>query len=225
MKNDFEKYATKHKGISGMNLHRFNKATIENNYISPMIIEERQLNIASMDVFSRLQMDRIIFMGLPIDDYVANIIQAQLLYLDSVDSNRDISIYINSGGGSVTSGLGIYDVMNYISCDISTINIGMAASMAAVLLCSGTKGKRSSLKHSRTMIHQVSSGVEGTYSDMEITLNEVKKLRYELYQIISDNTGKIFEEVEKDCDRDHWLTSIEAKEYGLIDEVLYKSKK
>lgn len=220
--NEFKKYATKHLGYSSMRLHQFQTAT--GSYISPTIIEERQLNVASMDVFSRLMMDRIIFLGLPIDDDVANIIQAQLLFLDSVDPSRDIQIYFNSPGGAVHAGLGIYDTMQWINPDVATICTGMAASMAAVLLCAGTKGKRTALKHSRVMIHQPSGGAQGTSSDMEITLKEILKIKKELYQIISDHSGNPYEKVEKDSDRDYWMTSEEAKAYGIIDDVLVRNK-
>lgn len=220
---DFQNYALKHRGISSMSMNRF--TSIYNSYISPTIIEERQLNIAQMDVFSRLMMDRIIFLGLPIDDYVANVIQAQLLYLDSADPGKDIQIYFNSPGGSVHAGLGIYDTMQYINSDVATICTGMAASMAAVLLCAGTKGKRSALKHSRVMIHQPMGGAQGQASDIEITTREIIKLRNELYTIIADHSGKKFEDVEKDSDRDHWMTGQEALEYGMIDEVLTRVKK
>ena len=220
-KSDFEKYA-RSNSISSLALHRYNQ--IWGSYISPTIIEERQLNVASMDVFSRLMMDRIIFLGLGIDDYVANIIQAQLLYLDSADPGKDIQIYLNSPGGSVSAGLGIYDTMQYISCDVATICTGMAASMGAVLLTAGTKGKRSALKHSRVMIHQPSGGFEGTAADIEIQAREVLKMKKELYSIIADHSGNTMEKVEKDSDRDYWMTSLEAKEYGMIDEVLEKTK-
>ncbi|MCU0379326.1 MAG: ATP-dependent Clp endopeptidase proteolytic subunit ClpP [Bacteroidales bacterium] len=206
-----------------MDMHRF--TSIYNSYISPTIIEERQLNIASMDVFSRLMMDRIIFLGLPIDDYVANIIQAQLLYLDSSDPGKDIQIYINTPGGSVHAGLGIYDTMQYISADIATICTGMAASMGAILLTAGTKGKRSALKHSRIMIHQPMGGAEGQASDIEIVAKEIVKLKKELYEIIAFHTGKPVDKVEKDSDRDYWMTSNEARDYGMIDEVLTRTKK
>jgi ATP-dependent Clp protease, protease subunit len=220
---DFEKYAVKHRGISSMTLHNITSAY--NSYISPTIIEERQLNIASMDVFSRLMMDRIIFLGLPIDDYVANVIQAQMLYLDSADPGKDIQIYFNSPGGSVYAGLGIYDTMQYINSDIATICTGIAASMAAVLLCAGTTGKRSALTHSRVMIHQPMGGAQGQATDIEITTREIIKLRNELYNIISSHSSKKFEEVEKDSDRDYWMTAKEALDYGMIDEVLAKTKK
>ena len=220
---EFNKYATKHMGISSMSMHRYN--SIWSNYISPTIIEERQLNIASMDVFSRLMMDRIIFLGLPIDDYVANIIQAQLLFLDSSDPNKDIQIYFNTPGGSVYAGLGIYDTMQYISSDVASICTGMAASMGAVLLTAGTKGKRSALKHSRIMIHQPMGGTQGQASDIEIATREIVKAKKELYQIIADHSGNTIERVEKDSDRDHWMSSKEALEYGMIDEVLEKVNK
>jgi len=226
MKNidDFGKFARSRHGISSLTLHKYASVT-SNSYISPTIIEERQLNVASMDVFSRLMMDRIIFLGLPIDDYVANIIQAQLLYLDSSDPGKDIQIYFNTPGGSVSAGLGIYDTMQYISADVATICTGMAASMGAVLLTAGTKGKRSALRHSRIMIHQPMGGFEGQASDIEIQAREIIKLKTELYEIISLHTGKSLERVEKDSDRDHWMTSVEAKEYGMIDEILQKSER
>jgi len=220
---DFKKYATKHLGINSIVLDQY--TSISNNYISPTIIEERQLNVASMDVFSRLMMDRIIFLGLPIDDYVANIIQAQLLYLESADPSKDISIYLNSPGGSVYAGLGIYDTMQYISPDIATICTGMAASMGAILLCAGTNGKRSALKHSRIMIHQPMGGAQGQASDIEITAREILKLRKELYTIIADHSGNTYKKVEKDSDRDYWMTADEAKSYGMIDEVLVRNHK
>lgn len=219
--DDFKKYATRHRGISSLTLHNFTSAY--NSYISPTIIEERQLNVASMDVFSRLMMDRIIFLGTPIDDYVANIIQAQLLYLDSADPAKDVQIYFNSPGGSVHAGLGIYDTMQYTNCDVSTICTGMAASMAAVLLAAGTAGKRSALKHSRIMIHQPMGGAQGQASDIEITTREILKLKQELYDIIAKHSGKDVKKVEKDSDRDYWLTSAEAKAYGMIDEVLERT--
>ena len=218
---DFRKYARSKKGLSSLTLHRY--SSIYGNYISPTIIEERQLNIASMDVFSRLMMDRIIFLGLPIDDYVANIIQAQLLYLDSTDPGKDIQIYFNTPGGSVYAGLGIYDTMQYISADIATICTGMAASMGAILLTAGTKGKRSALRHSRIMIHQPMGGAEGHASDIEITAREIVKLKKELYEIIALHSGNTYEKVEKDSDRDYWMTSGEAKDYGMIDEILQKN--
>lgn len=219
--NEFEKYATKHIGISSLSLHNY-KSAINANYISPTIIEERQLNVAQMDVFSRLQMDRIIFLGTAIDDYVSNVIQAQLLFLESIDKNKDIIIYCNTPGGIVHSGLAIYDTMQYIEPDVATICTGMAASMGAVLLCAGTKGKRSALKHARVMIHQPLGGAEGQASDILIAANEIKKAKIELYNIISFHSGKSFEEIEKDGDRDYWMTSQEAKDYGMIDEVLIR---
>lgn len=221
--NEFNKYATKHLGLSSLSLHKF-QSTIA-GYISPTIIEERQLNIATMDVFSRLMMDRIIFLGTPIDDDVANIIQAQLLFLESVDSKKDIQIYLNTPGGSVYAGLGIYDTMQYISPDVATICTGMAASMGAVLLCAGAKGKRTALKHSRILIHQPMGGAQGQASDIEITTREILKLKKELYEIIADHSNQSFKKIEKDSDRDYWMTAVEAKEYGMIDEVLLKGNK
>jgi len=221
--NDFRKYATKHLGMNGLALDKYTDVT--SNYISPSILEERQLNVTQMDVFSRLMMDRIIFLGLPIDDYTANVIQAQLLYLDSSDPGKDISIYLNSPGGSVYAGLGIYDTMQFISSDVATICTGMAASMAAVLLVSGSKGKRSALKHSRIMIHQPSGGAQGVATDMEINLREMLKLKTELYQIIAEHSGNTYEKIEKDSDRDYWMTSQEAKDYGMIDRILINEKK
>jgi len=221
--DDFYKYAKSRMGVNSLTLQQYISAS--NNYISPTIIEERQLNVATMDVFSRLMMDRIIFLGLPIDDYAANIIQAQLLYLDSTDPGKDIQIYFNTPGGAVHAGLGIYDTMQYISADVATICTGMEASMGAVLLSAGTKGKRSALKHSRIMIHQPMGGVEGHASDIEITAREIVKLKKELYEIIALHTGNPYSKVEKDADRDYWMTSQEAKEYGMIDEILQKSKK
>jgi ATP-dependent Clp protease protease subunit len=222
-RNDFEKYAVQHRGLSSLSLHNY--SSIQSSYISPTIIEERQLNIATMDVFSRLMMDRIIFLGSPIDDYVANIIQAQLLYLDSVDPKKDIQIYFNTPGGSVHAGLGIYDTMQWISSDVATICTSMAASMGAVLLTAGTKGKRSALKHARVMIHQPMGGAEGQASDIQIVAREIDKLKKELYQIIATHSGNEFDRVEKDSDRDYWMTAEEAKEYGMIDEVLQRDNK
>jgi ATP-dependent Clp protease protease subunit len=219
--DDFRKFATKHIRISSQNLDRY--TSLYNSYISPTIIEERQLNIATMDVFSRLMMDRIIFLGTPIDDDVANIIQAQLLYLESADPSKDIQIYFNTPGGGVHAGLGIYDTMQYITSDVATICTGMAASMGAVLLCAGTKGKRSALRHSRVMIHQPMGGTQGQASDIEITTREILKLKKELYQIIADHSGNPFKKVEKDSDRDYWMTAGEAKDYGMIDEVLVRN--
>ncbi len=220
--NEFSKYATKHLGISGTTLRKYQSAV--SGYISPTIIEERQLNIATMDVFSRLMMDRIIFLGVPVDDYVANIIQAQLLFLESVDAKKDIQIYLNTPGGSVYAGLGIYDTMQYITPDVATICTGMAASMGAVLLCAGTKGKRTALKHSRILIHQPMGGAQGQASDIEITVREIVKLKKELYDIIADHSGQPYKRIEKDSDRDYWMTAEEAKEYGMIDEVLFKGR-
>jgi len=214
--NEFLNYATKHQRISSLTMHDY----VRN--LTPYIIEERQLNVAQMDVFSRLMMDRIIFMGTGIDDQVANIIQAQLLFLESVDPKKDIQIYLNSPGGSVYAGLGIYDTMQYISPDVSTLCTGMAASMGAVLLCAGASGKRSALKHSRVMIHQPMGGAQGQASDIEITAREIVKLRNELYAIIAEHSGKSYEEVHDNSDRDYWMTSEEAKAYGMIDEVLVK---
>ena len=221
--DEFRKFATKQMGISSLSLHKFE--SVHASYISPTIIEERQMNIAQMDVFSRLMMDRIIFLGIPIDDYVANIIQAQLLFLESSDPGKDIQIYFNSPGGSVHAGLGIYDTMQYINCSIATICTGMAASMAAVLMTAGTKGKRSALKHSRIMIHQPMGGAQGQASDIEITAREIMKLKKELYEIIAFHSGQTLEKVEKDSDRDYWMTAEEAKEYGMIDEILFRQTK
>ncbi len=220
-KNEFRKYATKHLGVSSLNLDRYQ--SIYNNYISPTIIEERQLNVASMDIFSRLMMDRIIFLGAPIDDYVANIIQGQLLFLESSDPTKDIIIYFNTPGGSVHAGLGIYDTMQYINPDIATICTGMAASMGAVLLCGGTKGKRMALKHSRIMIHQPMGGAEGQAADMEIQVAEITKLRKELYEILAKHSGNSYKKIAKDSDRNYWMTAEEAKDYGMIDEILSRS--
>ncbi|MBQ3990579.1 MAG: ATP-dependent Clp endopeptidase proteolytic subunit ClpP [Bacteroidales bacterium] len=218
--NDFRKYAVKHRGVNGLVFDQY--TSIYNGYINPTIIEERTLNVAQMDVFSRLMMDRIIFLGTPINDDVANIIQAQLLFLESSDPNKDIQIYFNSPGGSVYAGLGIYDTMQYIRSDVATICTGMAASMAAVLLCAGAHGKRSALKHSRVMIHQPMGGAEGQASDIEITAKEILKLREELYEIIANHSHQDIEKVRIDSDRDHWMIAEEAKEYGMIDEILYR---
>lgn len=213
-----------HKKIN-VSSQSFDKYTsVLNSYISPNIIEERPMNVAMMDIFSRLMMDRIIFLGTQIDDYVSNIIQGQLLFLESIDPEKDIQIYINSPGGSVYAGLGIYDTMQLIQPKVATICTGISASMAAVLLCAGEKGKRSILKHARVMIHQPLGGVSGQASDIEITANEIKKLKEELYQIISDHTGKKYEKVEKDSDRDYWMRAQEAKDYGMIDEILVKKQ-
>lgn len=216
--DEFTKYATRHLGLNSMTLHRY--TSIHNNYISPTIIEERQLNVATMDVFSRLMMDRIIFLGVPINDYVANIIQAQLLFLESVDAKKDIQIYLNTPGGSVYAGLGIYDTMQYIAPDVATICTGIAASMGSVLLCAGASGKRTALKHSRVLIHQPMGGAEGQASDIEITAREILKLKNELYQVIANHSKQDFDKIWKDSDRDYWMTADEAREYGMIDEVL-----
>ena len=218
--NDFRKYAVKHRGVNGLVFDQY--TSIYNGYINPTIIEERTLNVAQMDVFSRLMMDRIIFLGTPINDDVANIIQAQLLFLESSDPSKDIQIYFNSPGGSVYAGLGIYDTMQYIRSDVATICTGMAASMAAVLLCAGAHGKRSALKHSRVMIHQPMGGAEGQASDIEITAKEILKLREELYEIIANHSHQPIERVRTDSDRDHWMIAEEAKDYGMIDEILYR---
>lgn len=216
--DDFRKFATKHLGMSSMVLDDVIKS--QGGYLNPYILEERQLNVTQLDVFSRLMMDRIIFLGTEINDYTANTLQAQLLYLDSVDSGKDISIYINSPGGSVYAGLGIYDTMQFINSDVATICTGMAASMAAVLLVAGTEGKRSVLTHSRVMIHQPMGGTQGQASDIEITAREIMKLKKELYTIIAEHSHTDFDKVWADSDRDYWMTAQEAKEYGMIDEVL-----
>ncbi len=219
---EFKKYAVKHQGLSSVTV---------DNYISsiqgmtPNIIEERQMNIAVMDVFSRLMKDRIVFLGTGVDDYIANVITAQLLFLESVDSKSDIIMYVNSPGGSVYAGLGIYDTMQYVNPDVSTVCTGLAASMGAVLLCGGAAGKRSALPHSRVMIHQPLGGAQGQASDMEITLKEISKLKKELYEIISEHSGQSYDKVWEDSDRDYWMIADEAKEYGLIDEVLRRSPK
>lgn len=220
--DDFRKYAVRHLGMNSQTLDDVIKA--ESQYLNPYILEERQLNVTQMDVFSRLMMDRIIFLGTEISDYTANTIQAQLLYLDSVDSSKEISIYLNSPGGSVTAGLGIYDTMQFISSPVATICTGMAASMAAVLLVSGQEGKRSALPHSRVMIHQPLGGVQGQASDIEITAREIQKMKKELYTIISEHSHTPFEKVWADSDRDYWMSAQEAKEYGMIDQVLEKRK-
>ena len=220
MINDFKKFARLDRGISSQTLDSVISA--QNQYLNPYILEERQLNVTQMDVFSRLMMDRIIFLGTQIDDYTANTLQAQLLYLDSVDPGKDISIYINSPGGSVTAGLGIYDTMQFINSDVATICTGMAASMGAVLLVAGQEGKRSALPHSRVMIHQPLGGMEGQARDMEIQVAEIQKLRTELYNIIATHSHTDFDKVFADCDRNYWMTAEEAKEYGMIDQVLIK---
>ncbi len=216
---EFEKFAVKHQGISSAGLESYTRHQVKN--LTPYIIEERPLNVASMDVFSRLMMDRIIFLGEPINDYVANIVTAQLLFLDSTDRTRDIQMYINSPGGSVYAGLGIYDTMQFVSPDVSTICTGIAASMGAILMCAGVKGKRSALKHSRIMIHQPSGAIGGQASDIEITAKEIKKIKQELYHIIAHHTSQEVEKVALDCDRDYWMAAEDAKSYGLIDEVLH----
>lgn len=221
--NDFRKYATGHLGMSGMVIDDVVKA--QARYLNPYILEERQLNVTQMDVFSRLMMDRIIFLGTEIDDYTANTLQAQLLYLDSTDSGKDISIYINSPGGSVTAGLGIYDTMQFISSDVATICTGMAASMGAVLLVSGQEGKRSALPHSRVMIHQPLGGVQGQASDIEITAREIQKYKVELTKLIALHSHQEYDKVVKDCDRDYWMTAQEACEYGMVDRVLQRKAK
>ena len=218
--SEFEKYARSHCGISSLKLHNYN--SILSGYVSPTIIEERQLNVATMDVFSRLMMDRIIFLGAPIYDDAANIIQAQLLFLETNDPEKDIQIYINSPGGSVSAGLGIYDTMQLVSCDVSTICTGMAASMGAVLLTAGAKGKRKALPHSRVMIHQPLGGAQGQASDIEITAREIMRTKRELYEILSLHSGASIKKIEKDADRDYWMSAEEALKYGLIDEVLTK---
>ena len=219
--DDFRKFATKHLGMNSMVLDDVIKSQ---GYLNPYILEERQLNVTQLDVFSRLMMDRIIFLGTQIDDYTANTLQAQLLYLDSVESGKDISIYINSPGGSVYAGLGIYDTMQFINSDVATICTGMAASMAAVLLVAGTEGKRSALTHSRVMIHQPMGGAQGQASDIEITAREILKVKKELYTIISTHSGQPYEKVEHDSDRDYWMTAEEALTYGMIDKVLVRNK-
>ena len=223
MNNDFRKFAVHHLGMNGLALDQYT-SQVSDSYISPTIIEERKLNVAQMDVFSRLMMDRIIFLGTQVDDYTANVIQAQLLYLDSSEPGKDVSIYIDSPGGSVYAGLGIYDTMQYIQSDVSTICTGMAASMAAVLLVAGAKDKRFALKHSRVMIHQPMGGIQGQASDIEITSREILKLKKELYTIISEHSGQPYDKVYQDSDRDYWMTAQEAVDYGMIDRVLEKSK-
>jgi len=215
---EFEKYAVKHRGISSNTLDAYIKHNVTN--LTPNIIEERPMNVAVMDVYSRLMMDRIIFLGYPVNDEVANIITAQLLFLESTDRTRDVQLYINSPGGGVYAGLGLYDTMQFVSPDIATICTGIAASMSAVLMAAGAPGKRSALKHSRIMMHQPSAGAAGQASDVAITVNEVRKLKQELYEILSDHTGQSLEKVAKDSNRDFWMTAPEAKDYGLIDEVL-----
>ena len=220
--DDFKKFATGHVGVNSMVLDDVMKA--QAGYLNPYILEERQLNVTQLDVFSRLMMDRIIFLGTEVSDYTANVLQAQMLYLDSVDSGKDISIYINSPGGSVYAGLGIYDTMQFINSDVQTICTGMAASMAAVLLVAGAKGKRSALPHSRVMIHQPMGGAQGQASDIEITAREIQKLKKELYTIIAEHSGQPFDKVWADSDRDYWMTAEEAAQYGMIDQVLNRKK-
>lgn len=220
---EFKKFAVKHQGISSLKVDSVIDSGIYN--LTPYIIEERPMNVASMDVFSRLMMDRIIFLGVPINDEVANIVQAQLLFLESVDNQRDIQIYLNSPGGSVYAGLGIYDTMQFINPDVATICTGIAASMAAVLLCAGAAGKRTALRHSRVMIHQPMGGAQGQASDIAITYREIEKLKKELYEIIASHSGQSYEKVYEDSDRDYWMTSEEAKSYGMIDDVLVKSSR
>lgn len=228
--NDFLKFSTQHLGLNSMHVERVMNASaaaygdirMGGGYISPSILEERQLNVTQMDVFSRLMMDRIIFLGTEVNDYTANVIQAQLLYLDSNDSDKDISIYLNTPGGSVYAGLGIYDTMQFVKSDVSTICTGLAASMGAVLLVAGAEGKRAALPHSRIMIHQPLGGAQGQASDMEITVNEIKKLKTELYQIIADHSHNSIERIAQDSDRDHWMTAEEALAYGMIDKVYTK---
>lgn len=216
---EFEKFAVKDQGIGSQHVHQYVTASM-----TPYILEERQLNVQAMDVFSRLMMDRIIFLGTPVDDHIANIIQAQLLFLQSADPSKDVSLYINSPGGSVYAGLGIYDTMQFISPDVATICTGLAASMAAVLLTAGADKKRSSLKHARIMIHQPMSGTQGQVSDMEIALKETTKVRDQLYEILAHHTGQTFDKIKEDSDRDYWMSSEEARDYGMIDEVLARSK-
>ncbi|MBQ7209551.1 MAG: ATP-dependent Clp endopeptidase proteolytic subunit ClpP [Paludibacteraceae bacterium] len=223
--NDFLKFA-KSKGLNTMHVEQVMNASVpqmNGGYISPTILEERQLNVTQMDVFSRLMMDRIIFLGTEINDYTSNVIQAQLLFLDSLDAGKDISIYLNTPGGSVYAGLGIYDTMQFISSEVSTICTGMAASMGAVLLVAGAKGKRAALPHGRVMIHQPMGGIQGQASDIEITAREILKLKQELYQIIADHSGQTVEKITADADRDYWMTAAEALSYGMIDKV-YKKK-
>ncbi len=224
--NEFQKYATRHLGINSITLDRYVNNAIPQviTNLTPNIIEERPLNIAAMDIFSRLMMDRIIFLGVPINDEVANIVMGQLLFLESTNPNRDIQIYINSPGGSVYAGLGIYDTMQFITSNVATICTGIAASMAAVLMCAGEHGKRTALKHSRVMIHQPLGGVQGQATEIEITYKEISKLKTELYDIIAQHSGQTFEKVEKDSDRDYWMTAEEAKAYGMVDEILIRTK-
>lgn len=224
--DEFRRYATKHLNMNSMHLDKYMTNSVPSiDGFTPQVIEERQMNIVGMDVFSRLMMDRVIFMGVPVNDYVANVVQAQLLFLESSDPKMDIQMFINSPGGSVIAGLGIYDTMQYVSPDVGTICTSLAASMGAVLLAAGTKGKRSCLPHSRVMIHQPSGGMQGQFSDMEISYNLIKSMKNELYEILSNHTGKDIATIEQDSDRDNWMTSEQAKEYGLVDEVLSRNKK
>ncbi len=222
--NEFEKFAVKHHGISSLTLHNYKSVMGNVEGMTRSIIEERAQPFREIDVFSRLMADRIIFLGTPIDDYIANVVQAQLLFLESADAKRDIQMYINSPGGSVHAGLGIYDTMQYINPDVATICTGMAASMGAVLMCAGVKGKRTALKHARIMIHQPMGGMQGQATDMEISFKQISILKKELYDIISKHSGKDYEQVSKDSDRDYWMTAAEAKDYGMVDEILLKSK-
>jgi ATP-dependent Clp protease protease subunit len=220
-KNEFQKYATKHLGMSSMHLEKYMETTVPGiKAFTPYVIEERQMNAAALDVFSRLMMDRIIFMGVPVTEYVSNVIQAQLLFLESTDPKRDVQMFINSPGGSVIDGLGIYDTMQYVAPDVATICTGLAASMGAVLLAAGAKGKRSALYHSHVMIHQPMGGAQGQVSDIEISYKLIKKMQKSLYDILAHHTGQTYEKIQEDCDRDNWMSSLEAKEYGLVDEVL-----
>lgn len=220
-RKEFIQFAADHLNTSSMHIEKYTSTSVPKiNNFTPAVIEERQMNIAQMDVFSRLMMDRIIFLGRPVDDYVANVIQAQLLFLDSTDNKRDIQLYINSPGGSVTAGLGIYDTMQYIQAEVATICTSVAASMASVLLTAGQKGKRSALPHSRVMIHQPSGGMQGQFSDMEITYNLFKEMQKELYTIMGKHMDQPYEKILTDCDRDHWMTASQAKDYGIVDEVL-----
>jgi ATP-dependent Clp protease, protease subunit len=221
--SEFEKYAVKDRGISSNTLHGYSKHLV--TALTANVIEERPMNVAVMDVYSRLMMDRIIFLGYPINDEVANIVTAQLLFLDSTDRTRDINMYINSPGGSVYAGLGVYDTMQYVSPDVATICIGVAASMGSVLLAAGTQGKRAALKHSRIMMHQPSGAIGGQATDIEITVKEIRKLKQELYEIVAGHSGQTVEKIHEDFDRDYWMTSIEAKSYGLVDEVLLVNPK
>ena len=225
-KDEFQKYATKHLGFGSVTLEKYMETSVPNIHgFTPHVIEERQMNVVGMDVFSRLMMDRIIFMGVPVNDYVANVIQAQLLFLESTDPKRDVQMFINSPGGSVIAGLGIYDTMQYVAPDIATICTGLAASMGAVLLSAGTNGKRTALPHARVMIHQPSGGMQGQFTDMEISYKLIKSMKAELYEVLARHTGQPHDKIEEDCDRDNWMTSVEAKEYGLVDEVLDRTPK